>query len=113
MNDRDEAELIRTLAGAAEAAPEPPGDLIGTVHRRRGQRTRRRVQSALAVAGVSAMIGGGTAVAKGAFSNRGGEGQVVSKATSSTEGSPLPTPSPSGSPRMAVRPAAEVWPSAV
>ncbi|SNT61005.1 hypothetical protein SAMN05216276_108117 [Streptosporangium subroseum] len=113
MNDRDEAELIRMLARAAEAAPEPAGDLIGTIHRRRRQRTRRRVQSALAVAGVIAVIGGGTAVARGTFSNRGGEGQIVSKATSSTEGSPLFTPSPSGPPRRAVRPAAEVWPSAV
>ncbi|MEV6867072.1 hypothetical protein AB0M44_39530 [Streptosporangium subroseum] len=113
MNDRDEAELIRTLARAAEVAPEPAGDLIGTIHRRRRQRTRRRVQSALAVVGVIAMIGGGTAVARGVFSNRGGEGQVVSKATSSPEGSPLFTPSPSGLSPRAVRPAAEVWPSAV
>ena len=117
MNDRDEAELIRTLARAAEAAPEPAGDLVGTIHRRRRQRTRRRVQSALAVAGMIAMIGGGTAVARGTFSNGGGEGQVVSKATAtspSAEHSPTSTASPTGRPRgTVVRPAAEVWPSAV
>jgi hypothetical protein len=117
MNDRDEAELIRLLARAAEAAPEPMGDLAGTVRRRRRQRTRRRIQSALAVVGVITVIGGGTAVARGTFSNRGGEGQVVSKATAtspSAERSPTPAASPTGRPRgTVVRPAAEVWPSAV
>ncbi|MEV0417974.1 hypothetical protein [Streptosporangium canum] len=108
--DRSEAELARTLTGAADAAPPPVGDLLAAVHRRRGRRTRRRVQSALAVAGVIAVIGGGTAVARGFFSSGGGEGQTLSAATATASAGPTDAAEPR---RVAIRPAAEVWPAAV
>ncbi|MER5423442.1 hypothetical protein [Streptosporangium roseum] len=108
--DRSEVELARTLAGAADAAPPPVGDLLTAVHRRRGRRTRRRVQSALAVAGVIAVIGGGTAVARGTFSSGGGEGQILADATATASAGPTDTAEPR---RVAIRPAAEVWPAAV
>ncbi|MDP9864311.1 MULTISPECIES: hypothetical protein [Streptosporangium] len=112
--DRSEAELARTLAGAADAAPPPVDDLLAAVHRRRGRRTRRRVQSALAVAGVIAVIGGGTAVARGSFSSGGGEGNALTKVTaapSSEDRAGEDGAEEAG--RLDVRPAAEVWPSAV
>ncbi|WP_433248695.1 hypothetical protein ACQPYK_00985 [Streptosporangium sp. CA-135522] len=112
MDDRNEAELIRTLAGAADAAPEPAGDLLTMIHRRRGRRTRRRVQSALAVAGVIAVIGGGTAVARGAFSSGGGEGRILTDATVAATASAGPADA-AKSRKGAIRPAAEVWPAAV
>ncbi|MFF5208500.1 hypothetical protein [Streptosporangium sp. NPDC000396] len=112
MSDRSEAELIRALTRAADAAPEPVGDLLGTIDRRRRRRTRRRVQSALAVAGVVAVICGGTAVARGVFSNRGGEGQILAKTTATADASARPTGAEEPG-KIAVRPAAEVWPAAV
>ncbi|GAA3443360.1 hypothetical protein [Planomonospora venezuelensis] len=116
MNDRYEEELVRTLSGAADAAPEPPGDLLGAIGARRARRTRRRVQSVLAVAAVVAVVGGGTAVARGVFSHRGGEGPILADATA-TAVMTTPAPSPQRptqagkAPR--IRPAAEVWPAAV
>lgn len=116
--DRSEAELARTLTGAADAAPPPVGDLLAAVNRRRGRRTRRRVQSALAVAGVIAVIGGGTAVARGFFSSGGGEGQTLSAATATATATATAAasagPTDAAEPRrVAIRPAAEVWPAAV
>ncbi|MEV8638254.1 hypothetical protein AB0395_42035 [Streptosporangium sp. NPDC051023] len=116
MNDRSEAELIRLLADAADAAPEPKGDLAGTVQLRRSRRrTRRRLQSALAVAGVVTVVAGGTAVGRGVSSGEGGDGHVLT-----TEVTPTAVPSPeessgdgTSSESPTVRPAAEVWPATV
>ncbi|GII01754.1 hypothetical protein [Planobispora takensis] len=119
MGGRSEADLVRTLAKAADAAPEPVGDLLGVIERRRVRRTRRRAQSILAVAAVITVIGGGTAVARGVFPHRGGEGPILADATATavTSEKPRPTPTPSRSgtkaPGASIRPAAEVWPAAV
>ncbi|MBG0814185.1 hypothetical protein [Planomonospora sp. ID82291] len=117
MDDRSEAELVRVLAGVAEAAPVPGPDLLEAVRRRRERRRHRRVRSALAVAGVVAVVGGGTAAAQ-VFSHRGGEGPVLGDVTvtASPEGTedPAREPEPSpAAPRPEIRPAAEVWPAAV
>ncbi|GIH93897.1 hypothetical protein Psi01_45270 [Planobispora siamensis] len=123
VDGRSEADLVRTLAKAADSAPEPVRDLLGAIERRRVRRTRRRAQSILAVAAVIAVIGGGTAVARGVFPHRGGEGPILADATATaaaetpTSSGPKPTPKPSRSgtraPGAAIRPAAEVWPAAV
>lgn len=126
MSDRDEAALIRMLAGAADTAPEPGENLAGAVERRlHRRRARRRLRVVLAAAGVIVVVGGTTAVVKGAFSRGGGEGQMLTMATPggtahptifSAPASPVPTPAPSvggGKDGAGVRPAAEIWPSAV
>ncbi|MBG0827123.1 hypothetical protein HS041_05030 [Planomonospora sp. ID67723] len=117
MNDRNEEELVRTLSKAADAAPEPSGNLLGVIETRRTRRTRRRVQSVLAVAAVIAVVGGGTAVARGVFLHRGGEGPIAAD-TTATAAMRTPTPSSQKTKRPPVkapqiRPAAEVWPAAV
>ncbi|GAA3158577.1 hypothetical protein GCM10010466_56690 [Planomonospora alba] len=114
MNDRNEADLVRVLARAAETAPEPAADLLETVRRRRARRVRRSVRSALAVAAVIAVTAGGAAVMRGALSGGGGEGPVLGDApvtavperTERSSRAPEPV-------RVGIRPAAEVWPQAV
>ncbi|WP_141703473.1 hypothetical protein [Planobispora rosea] len=123
MYGRSEADLVRAFMSAADAAPEPVGNLLGAVERRRVRRTRRRVQSVLAVAAVIVVAGGGTAVARGVFSHRGGEGPILADAAATATATPersasstrKPTPSPSAgrAPGADIRPAAEVWPAAV
>ncbi|GAA5057504.1 hypothetical protein HNP84_000507 [Thermocatellispora tengchongensis] len=129
-HDSTEAELVRTLARAAEAAPEPIGDLAAMVAARRRTRTRRRAQSALAVAGVVTVIAAGSAVT-GVFSNRGGEDHVTaadkSRTTATATVTPTATATSTGSGELtatmspppadgadaSVPKAAEVWPGAV
>ncbi|GGK93818.1 hypothetical protein Ppa06_62030 [Planomonospora parontospora subsp. parontospora] len=118
MNDRSEVDLARALATAAENAPRPAGDLLEAVQRRRARRTRRRVQSALAVAAVIAVAVGGTALARGVLSNRGGEGPIlvdapVTASPGDTAAPRDPEPSSREVPGEEIRPAAEVWPAAV
>lgn len=98
MNDRTEADLVRVLADAAEHAPVPDGDLAGAVRvRRRAHRTRM----ALACAAVVAIAAGGTVAVRNALPT--GSGPVSPAAQG-------PSEAPEG---FAVRPASEVWPSAV
>ncbi|MFC4063048.1 hypothetical protein ACFOWE_32620 [Planomonospora corallina] len=115
MSDRSEADLVRVLAGAAGNAPEPAGDLLEVVRRRRARRARRRTGAVLAAAAVIAVVAGGTAVARGVFSHRGGEGPALVDATvTASPGRPTPSPRASGpAAPLEVRPAAEVWPAAV
>ncbi|WP_406319605.1 hypothetical protein OHA77_19960 [Streptosporangium sp. NBC_01639] len=113
MNEnRGEAELIRALRRAADTAPEPDGDLLTAIGGRRRRRVRRRAQSALAVVGVLAVIGGGTAVARSSFSHRGGEGAALTKVTA-TQPAAGENPTKAEKQKIDIRPAAEVWPSAV
>ncbi|GAA3515516.1 hypothetical protein FHR32_002618 [Streptosporangium album] len=111
-NDRSEAELVRALNRAADTAPGPDGDLLTAIGGRRRRRVRRRAQSALAVVGVMAVIGGGTAVARGSFSHRGGEGAALAKVTA-TQSSAGENTRKAEKLKVDIRPAAEVWPSAV
>ncbi|MFF0312622.1 hypothetical protein ACFYSC_34780 [Streptosporangium sp. NPDC004379] len=121
MKDRDEQDLVRALRGAADDAPGPAGDVLTAIADRRRRRTRRRAQSVLAVAGVVAVIGGGTAVARGAFPSGGGESARIAgvaagpsepAATSSAEADD-PSRAAGGEPEADVRPVTEVWPEAV
>ncbi|MEU9835803.1 hypothetical protein AB0D67_30065 [Streptosporangium sp. NPDC048047] len=121
MKDRDEQDLVRALRGAADDAPGPAGDVLTVIADRRRRRTRRRAQSVLAVAGVVAVIGGGTAVARGAFPSGGGESAPITgvaagpsepAATSSAEADD-PSRAAEEEPEADVRPVTEVWPEAV
>ncbi|GAA3078315.1 hypothetical protein GCM10017600_06500 [Streptosporangium carneum] len=96
------------LADAADAAPGPEGDLVETVRMRWRRRARRRLQSAFAVLGVLAVVGGGTAVARGAFFRGGGEGDVFTAVTPTAAQSSALDPDV-----VDIRPVSEIWPSAV
>ncbi|MFC6087492.1 hypothetical protein [Sphaerisporangium aureirubrum] len=104
MNTED---LARTLRAAAGVAPEPLGDLAAAVAARRTARTRARTRTALAVAAVVIVAGGGTA----AIRNAGGNGAALGPAAV-TPTAPLLTPAVVA-PALPARPAKDVWPGAV
>jgi hypothetical protein len=105
MAERTEEQLARALKAAADLAPEPPADLAQCVAARRRRRDRRRLQTALAVTGVVAVIGTGMTVVKGAFVQRHDEAATEPAATASVTATPRVTPT--------IAPAAKVWPDAV
>ncbi|MEJ3742891.1 hypothetical protein WEI85_06350 [Actinomycetes bacterium KLBMP 9797] len=98
MSNQLEADLVRTMADAADDAPLPGEDfLVGVRHR---QRIRRRRHAAAVVAGVAVLaLAGGATVVRLAGST---EDKLAPAAWSGT----VPDFASAGSPR-------EVWPDAV
>ncbi|HEY9522597.1 MAG TPA: hypothetical protein VIR33_05115, partial [Thermopolyspora sp.] len=100
MNDRTETEFVHMLRQAAQAAPEPVGDLAEYVRRRRRDRSRRRWQTTFAVAGVVGLIAAGTAITN-PLGGRDGEQTTVTAQPGARREPTEPTTEPTTKPRPA------------
>ncbi|MFD0885331.1 hypothetical protein ACFQ08_12315 [Streptosporangium algeriense] len=114
MNDRNEADLVRVLADAADHAPALTRDLAGAVRRRTRARRRahRTRMAALACAAVMAIAAGPLAIRDVL---PGGIGFPATGSPGSSESSkgPADASQAPGSSEPDVRPVSEIWPEAV